>query len=697
MSRRKTRTFFLCLMQMVQLIARKQAMKRITIFIAFAYAAALALSPSEAEKKCFEKGNQSFAQKTKDVLVLYGDKKNPKVSLVKYVVKNNPQSQDGYSDQSFYMIDIPKVVYKSFAVESWNDFLCGNFFPQAYPNVNELTTIRLKGETSSVTWDDKNYYFRAMDYDRGLNTPEAMDSFSVSIPGNLVYSKYPIGKIYSNEYVEKMNKKIFQENKMLAEFADGIFNVFGKKDFEERKDYLEFLKKTNFGYVETVEKISKAIDEFDDVRETNANTDAYGTVYPYLKKMNDKFESVRPYMTSNSAAFAEAVRLFFQDFEKQSNRYLKKIKTKKNKETEKNLADYTKESLQKAIEMIQRGIERLGYSGDESDRKIAYILNDYEEQFTKLLKTLDSGNIGSSKFANVAISAYLTEFTLLFDMMGSKKSYKGNEDANNTNSNAITVDDGSTLALYGKIKDEKDYRLLVKTKSTRISSLFFDDEGFKGALVDGERFVFKNYLPPIQVVFAGEGHNLVLYGNEASMLNESTFPERKSYATKKGIEYLEKLKCVFTAVQMDLKKYKEFVGTETMDRGSMSFIKKNDKFQSLSCTNGAISIPTVEKAVISPDAKLKIKKIPNQKVVEGKYSESLDLSSFVESSSCQLNEIKWTAKRTKHLYAMIYISNETKVKADEGWCGREEIVFTAKTSKGEITSVPVLYTVECAH
>lgn len=671
-------------------------MKRITILIAFAYAAALALSPSEAEKKCFEKGNQSFAQKTKDVLVLYGDKKNPKVSLVKYVVKNNPQSQDGYSDQSFYMIDIPKAVAKYFSVESWNDFLCGNFFPQAYPNVNELTTIKLKGGMSSVTWDDKNYYFRAMDYGRGLNTPEAMDSFSVSIPGNLVYSKYPIGKIYSNEYVEKINKNIFQENKMLAEFAEGIFNVFGKKDFEERKDYLEFLKTTNFGYVETVEKISKAIDEFDDARETNANTDAYGTVYPYLKKMNDKFESVRPYMTSNSAAFAEAVRLFFQDFEKQSNRYLKKIKTKKNKETEKNLTEYTKESLQKAIEMIQRGIERLGYSGDVSDRKIAYILNDYEEQFTKLLKTLDSGNIGSSKFANTAISAYLTEFTLLFDMMGSKKSYQGNEDANNSNSNAITVDDGSTLALYGKIKEDKDYRLLVKTKSSRLSSLFFDDDGFKGALVDGERFVFKNYLPPIQVVFAGEGHNLVLYGNEASMLNESTFPESKSYSTKKGIEYLEKLKCVFTAVQMDMKKYKEYVGTETMDRGSMSFIVKNDKFQSLTCTNGVINIPTVEKAVISPDAKLKIKKIPNQKVVEGKYSESLDLSSFVESSSCPLNEIKWSAKRTKHLYAMIYISNSTKVKADEGWCGREEIVFTAKTSKGETASVPVLYTVECA-
>lgn len=569
--------------------------KMFTIVFLLAFIASYANS-FEAEKECFGMDNPSFARKTKDEIVLYGDKKNPKVALVKYEVKNNPRMQDGYPDQSFYMIDLPKVVKKVFSIESWNDYLCGKFFPYAYPNVNEITSVKMKGGRASVTDREKSYYFRTMDFGLGLDTPEAIDSFSISIPGNLIYNNYPVSKVYPNDFVKRISANLFQEKKGYAEMADELIEVFAKNDFEARKDYIEELKNKKSSIVATAEIISDAIDNFDDMKNVDEHTDVYNMVKSYLKQMNDKFDRVRPFMTPNSSAFADAVQLFYQEFEKQSNRYLKKIKTKKNKETEQHLADYSKESLENAIAMIQRGVHGLGLSSNESDRQIAYILNDYEAKFTELLESIDSGNCGSARVANPAISSCLNDFGLMFDLLGIKKVVYANKGANEAGVNVIELDDGNVLALYGEVKDGKDNRILIKTKSSSISSLFFDDLGnFLGSFIDGERFLRNNYLPPMQVVYAGNGHVLKLYGDEANMLNESFFPENKLFLSATGIAYREKLACVFEAVQGDMKKYKEIVGTETMNTGSLSFVKKNEKFHSLSCSEGVISLPKKRK------------------------------------------------------------------------------------------------------
>ena len=674
-------------------------LKSVGAIVAVMMTLSFATSSSDVEKKCFEDGNASFAQKTNDVYVVYGDKKSPKLSFVKYNVKNNPLVKDGYPEKSFYMINLPKEVLKTFAVNGWNEYLCGSILPFAYPNVNEFTTIVMKKGSSSITQDEKNIMFAAMKKNsKELTTPETVLSFSKTIPGNVYYPSFPIGKVYPNDFIDNFNKNIFTENKAIANFVDQFVNLFKIKDFEERKVFIKKLREDGFDYINEINTLNKGIDDFIDLNESENNNDAYNEVQSHLKVMNDKFRQVQPYMTANSAAFAEAVQQFYLEFEKESKRYLKKMEKKKDKETKRKLDDYSKQTLKDAIGMILRGIERLGHSGDVSDRKIGFLLNDYEVEFKKVLNDLESGNFGPAKIANPSISMFLNNMTFLVDLMGLKRMLAKNEEADNDGANSIELDDGTTVILFGKRDEKEDGRLLVRSETSKISMLYLNKnlDGIKGGHIDGVGLVDSRYLPPIQVIFSGETNNLNLYGGKASLLNESIFPTNFSYSSSKAIALQEKLKCVFDAAKGNMREFKKYVSNREIDINAVLSAKAPKNFKSLSCSDGVVSYPKEDEPVVSPNAKNKIKKIPNQTIIAGKYSTIRNLNRFVESANCKVHEIEWSVGRSKHLSGMVSMTNDVTVHAENGWCGQETITFIADFPNGETIRTPVVYTIECS-
>lgn len=674
-------------------------LKSVGAIVAVMMTLSFATSSSDVEKKCFEDGNASFAQKTNDVYVVYGDKKSPKLSFVKYNVKNNPLVKDGYPEKSFYMINLPKEVLKTFAVNGWNEYLCGSILPFAYPNVNEFTTIVMKKGSSSITQDEKNIMFAAMKKNsKELTTPETVLSFSKTIPGNVYYPSLPIGKVYPNDFIDNFNKNIFTENKAIANFVDQFVNLFKIKDFEERKVFIKKLREDGFDYINEINTLNKGIDDFIDLNESENNNDAYNEVQSHLKVMNDKFRQVQPYMTANSAAFAEAVQQFYLEFEKESKRYLKKMEKKKDKETKRKLDDYSKQTLKDAIGMILRGIERLGHSGDVSDRKIGFLLNDYEVEIKKVLNDLESGNFGPAKIANPSISMFLNNMTFLVDLMGLKRMLAKNEEADNDGANSIELDDGTTVILFGKRDEKEDRRLLVRSETSKISMLYLNKnlDGIKGGHIDGVGLVDSRYLPPIQVIFSGETNNLNLYGGKASLLNESIFPTNFSYSSSKAIALQEKLKCVFDAAKGNMREFKKYVSNREIDINAVLSAKAPKNFKSLSCSDGVVSYPKEDEPVVSPNAKNKIKKIPNQTIIAGKYSTIRNLNRFVESANCKVHEIEWSVGRSKHLSGMVSMTNDVTVHAENGWCGQETITFIADFPNGETIRTPVVYTIECS-
>lgn len=666
----------------------------------FAVALSFAMSAKDAEKQCFENGAASFAQKTKEKIVLYGDKKNPRLSFVKYSVKNNPSLGNGYTDPYFYLIDLPNEMLKAFSIQSINEFLCGSFYPFAYPNTNELTSINLKESSASIAYEDKHYMFAVMGPQS--STPEEVDSFSLDIPGNLNYDiSYPISKIYPANYPGLTDTALISRNAALKSYIDAVVELSKIKDFEKRKSYINELKSRS-PYAASAEEFNKALDDFIDVSGVNENMDIYKTVNSNLSVMNEKFYGAKHLMTSNSAAFAEAVHDFYLEFDKEAKRYLKKIKSTKNKNTEKNLAEYSTQTLVDAIDMIRRGISLLGNSASESDRHIAFLLNEYEIAYTELLGNLESGNHGALKIANPAISNYLFVIQLSVDLSVSKSGFRTNQEADEKKANKILLDDGTTAILFGSEKENGDFRLLIRTNTSRLDNLSFDEgtKEFLGGIVDGSWFVYAKYLPSIQVLYSGSSNNIHLYGDNAKLLNETVFPKKSSSAPltlPNDIAYGEKLACIFEAVDGNMEKFKEIVGTKSSSMGTLDMIVRNGKFHKLSCKDGVISYPKENKPEISPNAKLIVKKIPVQTVASGKYSEIFELNSYVKSASCPLDKITWSVNRTAHLNALISDSSETRVKAVKGWCGKETITFTAKTPKGESVNVPVEFNVSCTN
>ena len=654
---------------------------------------------SDVEKKCFEDGNASFAQKTNDVFVVYGNKKSPKLSFVKYDVKNNPLVKDGYPEKSFYMINLPKEVLKTFAVHEWNEYLCGSILPFAYPNVNELSTIVMKNSSSSITQDKKNIMFVAMKKNGNeLTTPETILSYSRTISGNVYYPSFPIGKVYPNDFIEHFNKNVFNENKGIANFVDQFVNLFKIKDFDERKAFINKLRDDGFDYISEINTLNKGIDDFIDLNESENSNDAYNEVRSRLKMMNDKFKQVQPYMTTNSAAFAEAVQQTYLEFEKESKRYLKKIENKKDKETKRKLDAYSKQTLKDAIGMIQRGIERLGHSGDVSDRKIGFLLNDYEVEFKNVLNNLESGDFGPAKIANSNMSMFLNNMTFLVDLTGIKRMLAKNEEADKNGANSIELDDGSTVILFGKRDGKEDRRLLIRSETSKISILYLNEnlDGIKGGHIDGIGLVDSRYLPPIQVVFSGEANNLNLYGEKANLLNESIFPTNFSYSSSKAIGLQEKLKCVFDAAKGNMKEFKKYVSSREIDINAVLSAKTPKNFKSLSCSDGVVSYPKEDEPIVSPNALNKIKKIPDQTIIAGRYSTIRNLNRFVESANCKIHEIEWSVGRSKHLSGMVSMTNDVTVHAEKGWCGQETIMFIADFPNGETIKTPVAYTIECS-
>ena len=110
-----------------------------------------------------------------------------------------------------------------------------------------------------------------------------------------------------------------------------------------------------------------------------------------------------------------------------------------------------------------------------------------------------------------------------------------------------------------------------------------------GGAIGSDVFFYKDFLPSIQVVFAGKSLNIKTFGNNAKLLNESKFLEDKELSSEKGVAYREKLECIFNALDGDMKKFKELVGTKVVNHGSLSMSIKNEKFQSLSCKDGVIT------------------------------------------------------------------------------------------------------------
>ena len=551
----------------------------------FAISTSLASSIQTLQKECFDGGNASFAYKTEDKLVVYGEKKNPKIFFAKYNVVNNPEAKiTGYPDHYFYLMDLPKEVTKVFSVKNWNEYLCGTLLPYAYPNVNEMTSIKSRDDVSRITYDDKYYNFSEVPTETGFMTPKSIDSFSVSIPGNMGYNRlYPISKIYPSEYIESYNREVLVESGLIFNFVDSLIKISKIGDFEKRRKFLENLKAKQFPLAETIAEFNNYIDEYEDVKDESQNMDVYNQIDRYLNDMDYKFSQAKYLMSDNSKAFADAVHILYRNFKKDANRYVKKIRTKKSKETEVTLMNYSKKTLKDAVEMIQRGIERLGYSGNRDDRQIAYMLNDYESEYTTYLKKIESGNNGAIKVVKKALAELLYICAFSFDLNNRPTIYKTKMDE------LVKLDDGTELLLFGGIKKNGlDYRLLIRTKSASMSELAFNKDAKILEMVYVNEYLYKDYLPPIQVVFSGKDNNLVYADSSVNFLNKSTFPKFAKLYTKEDSLYREKIKCVFLAVDGNMQKFKEYVGAKTIKMSSGTFTEKNTRFQELSCVDGKI-------------------------------------------------------------------------------------------------------------
>jgi len=565
-------------------------MKYLGIALALISSLSFAETSAEIEKKCFEMGNVSFAEKTKEEVVVYGNEKDPKVSFVKYNVKNNPAVGDGYPAQSFFMVNLPKSISNKLGIKSWNDYLCGSFLDFAYPNVNELTSFSTKGGKTSINFKEKFYGFhQRIDKYEGVLTPESIDSISISIPGNIVYSNYPLSRIYPDDFVKNYDKQLFVNNKLLTKTVDSLIAIFLKKDFEARNTSVNELKQSNALLSSDIEFISNILNDFDDQTGTNENTDIYLTVYSFLKTLNDKLEQVKPYMTARASAYTDVMIQFFQEFDKQSNRYLQKIKKSKSKDTEKNLADYSTQTLIKAIGLVQKGMDGLGYTTDKTERQIAYVLSDYETKMNKYLESIKSGDIGTAKIVKPALAKYIVKINSFLDLIPCRYMDRSKE-AKEAGADIVSLDDGTKVILFGHQSKERDVRILIRMLSSDITSFYFDkDMQIVGGAIGSDVFFYKDFLPSIQVVFAGKSLNIKTFGNNAKLLNESKFLEDKELSSEKGVAYREKLECIFNALDGDMKKFKELVGTKVVNHGSLSMSIKNEKFQSLSCKDGVIT------------------------------------------------------------------------------------------------------------
>lgn len=565
-------------------------MKYLGIALALISSLSFAETSAEIEKKCFEMGNVSFAEKTKEEVVVYRNEKDPKVSFVKYNVKNNPAVGDGYPAQSFFMVNLPKSISNKLGIKSWNDYLCGSFLDFAYPNVNELTSFSTKGGKTSINFKEKFYGFHPrIDKYEGVLTPESIDSISISIPGNIVYSNYPLSRIYPDDFVKNYDKQLFVNNKLLTKTVDSLIAIFLKKDFEARNTSVNELKQSNALLSSDIEFISNILNDFDDQTGTNENTDIYLTVYSFLKTLNDKLEQVKPYMTARASAYTDVMIQFFQEFDKQSNRYLQKIKKSKSKDTEKNLADYSTQTLIKAIGLVQKGMDGLGYTTDKTERQIAYVLSDYEIKMNKYLESIKSGDIGTAKIVKPALAKYIVKINSFLDLIPCRYMDRSKE-AKEAGADIVSLDDGTKVILFGHQSKERDVRILIRMLSSDITSFYFDkDMQIVGGAIGSDVFFYKDFLPSIQVVFAGKSLNIKTFGNNAKLLNESKFLEDKELSSEKGVAYREKLECIFNALDGDMKKFKELVGTKVVNHGSLSMSIKNEKFQSLSCKDGVIT------------------------------------------------------------------------------------------------------------
>ena len=684
---------------------------RIIFFILIvAYGFSISAQKNTLQKQCFDEGNASFAQKTKEKIVFYGDKNNPKISLVKYQVTNNPDSI-GYFDDSFYLVELPKELLAAFSVKNWNDYLCGSFYPFAYPNVNELTSIQSQNDISHISYDDKYYFFRVVPWGSGVITPESMDSFSVSIPGNVGYNYlYPISKIYPTNHIDHFNREIIDGNSVFKSLIDNVIKLSKIKDFEERRKFIKKLKEKEAPLIESIEEFNNYIDEFNDVKNVNQNMDVYAQVDKYLSEMDYKFSRARHLMTRNSEAFAEAVHLFYENFDKEAKRYLRKIKEKKSKETEKNLMEFSEKTLKDAIGMIQRGIERLGYSGNVNDRQIAYLLNDYESAYTEYLDKIESGNHGAIKIAKKALSEFQRNYSYIFDGEKNEFVYKvARDEENDDEALVVRLDDGTFLMLFGSLKNGEDHRILIRSPYSSMSSLVFDADGknFRYAFVSME-YIYKDYLPPIQVIFSGNANNIKIVDEAAQLINSSTFPKYEKFYSVDDYAFREKLGCVFDAVDGDMKKFNELAGAKSFKMASGTFVEKNKSFEALSCLDGKIvdsnnpkNTQSVVEEKVSPksslkEGKLKIKKIAKQQIGISGKSQLLYLNDYVTSANCDLDEIKWSVKKSKHLVPKIKSTSALSVKAsDDEWCGEEEITVRAETPQGGRVTFPIKYEVQC--
>lgn len=504
----------------------------------------------------------------------------------------------GYPDDSFYLIDLPKELLDLFSIRSWNDFLCGDFFPFAFPNVNDLTSIETKDGITSVTYNEKFYAFTAIPDDAFI-VQTAIDSFSISIPGNLNYNnEYPISKIYPNSYVDSFELSLVQNNEVLTGWIDAILQLSKIKDFEKRREILNELKSQDLAsLIDDVEEFNKALEEFDHSKETSQNNDIYKTIHEYLETMDEKFSHTKAFMTPTSQTFAEAIHILYRDFEKETRLYLKKLKTTKNKKTEENLAEYSKQTLEKAILTIQRGIDQLGQSPNRSDRQIGFLLNDYETKFSEYLEKINSGNHGPLKLINTALAKILATESYVLDLSGTGITFKRNKIAKENGNEQIDLDDLTSIILYGGInlKDGKDYSLLVRAQTEyaeRLNRIIFDKDSkvLLWSLV-GTGYFRSNYLPPIQVIYSGDANQFHLFGENSDLLNETQFPASKQLSSSEGLILREKLKCVFQALNGDMAQFKKLAAARKSSIGSGTLIEKNKSFESLSCSDGKITNP----------------------------------------------------------------------------------------------------------
>ena len=294
-------------------------------------------------------------------------------------------------------------------------------------------------------------------------------------------------------------------------------------------------------------------------------------------------------MTARASAYTDVMIQFFQEFDKQSNRYLQKIKKSKSKDTEKNLADYSTQTLIKAIGLVQKGMDGLGYTTDKTERQIAYVLSDYETKMNKYLESIKSGDIGTAKIVKPALAKYIVKINSFLDLIPCRYMDRSKE-AKEAGADIVSLDDGTKVILFGHQSKERDVRILIRMLSSDITSFYFDkDMQIVGGAIGSDVFFYKDFLPSIQVVFAGKSLNIKTFGNNAKLLNESKFLEDKELSSEKGVAYREKLECIFNALDGDMKKFKELVGTKVVNHGSLSMSIKNEKFQSLSCKDGVIT------------------------------------------------------------------------------------------------------------